>query len=131
MRLYRFEGTDPHTRVSDWIRETEEYRNMIAAAGRWFADTADEALWYRCEHESGLLVSVEIEDDVAELWRVSNLQQLPGGRNTPENPAAWSLRPEHEFFLPRELATLALPFDQDHIPECEAAAPLSQGGRHF
>lgn len=131
MRLFRFEGTDPHTRVSDWIRETDEYQNMISAAGRWFADTADEALWYRCEHETGLLVSVEIDDAEAELWRVSNMLPLPGGRNAPENPSAWSLRPEHEFFLPRDIAMLAAPFDLDQTAECEAAAPLSQGGRHF
>ncbi len=131
MRLFRFEGTDPHTHVSDWIRETDEYQNMIAAAGRWFADTIDEALWYRCEHETGLLVSVEIDDDEAEFWRVSNMPSLPGGRDTPENPSAWSLRPEHEFFLPRDIAMLATPFGLDHTAECEAAAPLSQGGRQF
>jgi hypothetical protein len=131
MRLYRYEGTDPERHVSDWIRETDEYRNMMAASGRWFADTIDEALWYRCEHESGVLMSVEIEDDEAELWRVSNLQQLPGGRSRPENPAAWSLRPEREFFLPRDLAILAVPFNEDPALECEAAAQLSPDGRHF
>lgn len=131
MRLYRFEGTDPLTCVSDWIRETDEYQNMIAASGRWFADTAEEALWYRCDHDTGLLVSVEIDDDEAEIWRVSNMPALPGGRNSLENPAAWSLRPEHEFFLPKDIAMRAAPFDIDHAVECEAAAPLSQGGRHF
>lgn len=131
MRLYRFEGTDPHTRVSDWIRETDEYQNMVAASGRWFADTVEEALWYRGEHDTGLLVSVELDDDEAEIWRVSNMPALPGGRSTPENPTAWSLRPEHEFFLPRDIAMLAAPFDIDHAAECVVAAPLSQGGHYF
>jgi hypothetical protein len=131
MRLYRFQGTDPETRVSDWVRETDEYQNMMAASGRWFADSPEEALWYHCEHETGVLLTVDLDDAEAELWRVSNLQHLPGGRSTPDNPAAWSLRPENEFFLPRELAMLALPFDPDVAHQCEAAAQLSPGGRHF
>jgi hypothetical protein len=122
MRLYRFEGADPERPVSSWVSDTDEYRNMKAAAGRWFADTIDEALWYRCDHEAGHLVCVDVDDDLAEQFRVSNLPLLPGGRSVPDNPAAWSLRPEFEFFLPGDLARLAHCGVPDCIPETEEAA---------
>ncbi|NTF17155.1 hypothetical protein G6L37_01755 [Agrobacterium rubi] len=122
MRLYRFEGTDKAAPVSDWVMESDEYRNMVAASGRWFADSFEEALWYRCDHENGHLLFIDLDDDVAEQWRVSSLAHLPGGRMTPDNPAAWSLRPDREFYLPVDLARLALPLDVDAIPETEDAA---------
>ena len=71
MILYRYQGNEEPRPVSDWISETDAYRNMAAASGRWFADTPEEAMWYECEHESGLLLALHVDDAEAEQWRVS------------------------------------------------------------
>ena len=57
----------------------------------------------------GEFVSVRLPAELAELYRVSNLQSKDGGKSVPNNPAAFSRRPEHEFFLPANLAALAKP----------------------
>jgi hypothetical protein len=128
MRLYRFQGTDPQRQVSNWIRETEEYQNMIAASGRWFTDDIEEALWYRCDHGEGIILMIDVDDEIAENWRVSNIVSDPRGRSARDNPAAWSLRPEKEFFLPPEVATRAVPIDHYSDHKIREAAPLLQGG---
>jgi hypothetical protein len=122
MRLYRFEGADTPSPVSGWVAETDEYRNMMDAAGRWFADSLDEALWYRCDHEDGRILFIDVDDGEAEQWRVSNIPLRQGGRDVPDNPAAWSARPEREFFLPRGVAKMAMPLSMDGDPEMESAA---------
>jgi hypothetical protein len=116
MILYRFGGTAIGI-VPDWISEDQRYRNMLAAAGRWFTDDLDEALWYREEHPGGCLWSVEVDNAEAESYRVSNMSIRPGGRDVADNPAVWSARPEMEFFLPRAIADMAAP-----VAELEKAA---------
>lgn len=123
MRLYRLQGMEAASPVSAWISESPEYRNMKAAAGRWFADSIDEAQWYACDHEDGFIVCVDLDDEEAEQWRVCNVPLKPGGREVPDNPFAWSLRPEREFFLPIELAAMARPLDPNDDQEIEKAAP--------
>jgi len=123
MRLYRFQGTEEASSVSSWISESAEYQNMMAAAGRWFADSLEEALWYECDHEDGVVLCVDLDDELAENWRVSNIPLQPGGRELPDNPSAWSLRPEREFFLPLELAAMARPVSLVLTHETEKAAP--------
>lgn len=123
MRLYRFQGTEAASPVSPWISETAEYQNMMAAAGRWFADSLEEALWYECDHEDGIVLCIDLDDELAENWRVSNMPRRPGGRDVPDNPAAWSLRPENEFFLPPELAAMAQPIHLAVADETKKAAP--------
>lgn len=123
MRLYRFQGSEAARPVSAWVTETDEYRNMMSATGRWFTDSLEEALWYACDHEEGFVVHLDLDDDIAEQWRVSNLPRHPGGKTIADNPAEWSLRPEVEFFLPTEIASKAVPLNIYSEPELEKAAP--------
>lgn len=61
---------------------------------------------------------IDIPRDVAETLRVSNIPLKPGGKHTPENPAAFSLRPEREFFVPMAVAVLAEVEDRGPVVHC-------------
>lgn len=105
MRLYRAEDkSGSQDSVPDWVKQSEDYQRSQQASGRWFTDDLSEAEWY-IEHEypSGKIVCVDVPDETANNYRVSKLEKA-GGKSAAENPFVYSLRPEKEFFLPREIA---------------------------
>lgn len=111
-RLYRFEPKGeralPAT-TPDWVRESPEVKNMLAASNRWFTEDPDEARWYQREHPEGHLTHVDVPEGEAEQYRVSNMAKQPGMKSAAENPAAFSRRPEHEFFVPAHIAKERVP----------------------
>jgi len=75
---------------------------MLSAAGRWFGDSLAEVEWYiENECSDGEVMLIRLPTVLAERYRVANIPLKPGGKDAPENPAAFSRRPSHEFFLPR------------------------------
>ena len=108
-RLYRF-GNDPNAKpvnVSEWIQQTEEYQNSIKATGRWFADTIEEAEWYKSINENGELYYVDVLTSDVEKYRVSNIK---GVTEDGLDPASFSRRRENELFLPRDIANSTEPY---------------------
>lgn len=126
LRLYRMRpaegGIAP---VADWIAESESYRNMLAARGRWFTDDLQEALWYAREHPQGEIVFVDLPRAEAETFRVSRLAHLDGAFDSclHDRPAAFSARPDKEFFVSREIAVRAAPLPFDGLPSVPCPAP--------
>ena len=107
VRLYRAEpSTKDSSKVADWVRESEGYKNTLAATDRWFTDDIEEANWYlKNEYpDSGHLTYLDVPKSDVEQFRVSNITPTGSGKNVAENPAAYSRRPEKEFFLPRHIA---------------------------
>ena len=103
----------------NWIVDTPEGRAQIDAFGRWWTDDLAEAQWY-IENEypsgDGQIVYFDIPTSEAEKYRVSNMPLKPGGKGVAENPAAYSRRPDKEFWLPRGVAN-----------QITAWQPLNQG----
>jgi tRNA nucleotidyltransferase (CCA-adding enzyme) len=107
-----------------WSDGHPEVLNMKEATGRWFADSIDEASWYlKNECRDGEIVGVRLPAALAERYRVSNLSLKDGGKATPDNPAAFSRRPEREFFLPANLAMMARPVLPEMKQGVEPPAP--------
>lgn len=108
VRLYRAQPAATQVaaaRLPDWITTCNTYLHTRQAEGRWFSDDLSEALWYLAhEYPDGEIVYVDVEASRAESFRVSNLPAKTGGKGAIDNPRAFSLRPEHEFFLPREIS---------------------------
>ncbi len=98
-RVYRFSGDDnkPLAKVADWIAESDDYKQMVNAKGRWFSDDIEEARWYKKEHPEGSLKYVDIPTKDLESYRVSNIVS-----NAVEDPKKFSARPDKELFLPKE-----------------------------
>jgi len=108
--LYRYEPKEPRaTIVADWIKESAPFKNTLAASGRWFTDDPAEAQWYEQEHPGGHMVAVQVQSAEAETYRISNMARKAGFKDTVDNPAAFSRRPEREFFLPSDLAARKQP----------------------
>lgn len=115
VRLWRMDPADGGLApVSSWISETEAYRNMVAARGRWFTDDREEAEWYAEEHPGGRLVFVDLPEAVAESYRVSGMPLR--SKDEKDSPRAWSARSWKEFFLPAALAAMAMPVSRDDGP---------------
>jgi hypothetical protein len=94
-----------------WADDSPIVQNTLSASGRWFTDSREEADWYLSNEygEGGEIVAVRLPVEQAERFRVSNIPLKPGGKDVPENPMAFSRRPEKEFFLPADLAETATP----------------------
>jgi len=112
VRLYRMgapgehEGRPP-TKKADWIEQDPRYQATLKASGRWFTDDRAEAEWYKQEHPEGQLYYVDVPATDVEGYRVG---KRSGSKDTPDNPAAYSLRPEKELFLPPDVAARKRPF---------------------
>jgi tRNA nucleotidyltransferase (CCA-adding enzyme) len=118
--LFRAHDKPPATpRPPSWSDETPEGRNCVAAYGRWFGESVEDVQWYVNDCKDPEVVRLRLPSSMAEQYRVSNLPLKPGGKESPENPAAFSARPDHEFFVPRALANLATP----HQPVVDNLAP--------
>ena len=107
VRLYRAESNPNALKKSpaDWIKESDTYKNTLAASGRWFTNDLKEAQWYLDnEYPGGIITYVDLPASEAEALRVANLTELPGGKNTPNNARAFSRSPEKEFFVSAEAA---------------------------
>ena len=119
-QLYRAQGRDVKPgSFPSWMEDNEDFRNSKAAEGRWFTDSKEEAEWYDAHEHlgDGEIVEVTLLARVAESFRVSNLPVRNGGKSAAENPAAFSLRPHTEFFLPATVAKSATPlFDPNPRP---------------
>ena len=80
------------------------WRSMYAPPdnvhGRWFTDQLDIAEWYEADAPHGIIVVVDVPDDVVHN---SHLPQQP------RTVQFYSRDPEHEFFLPTEWAERATP----------------------
>lgn len=112
--VYRVESkTKPNSsNTPDWVKESPSYKNMMGAGGRWFGDSLEEVKWYLDnEYPDGHITSVEVPTKDLEKYRVSNMKDL-GGKDIPNNPRAFSRRPEKEFFLPSDLANTKVPYTQ-------------------
>jgi len=102
-------------RVPSWSDEALAYQNTLKATGRWFGESREEVEWY-AKHEyfeAPVILAIELDRTEAEKYRVFNIPLKPGGRDTPENPRAFSARPESEFFLPETIAARAHPIPSD------------------
>ena len=109
-----------------WSDTHPQVAHMKTAAGRWFTDDRAEAEWYiRNEYfDNGLLVTVTLPKAQAEFYRVSNLPVKAGGKDAPDNPRAYSRRPEKEFFLPTEVALRAEPLLHEELSPLSAKVQL-------
>lgn len=104
IRLYRTEEKTGNGNLPDWAKQAPEYQPSKEAFGRWFTNSLEEAEWYiKNEYPSGRIVTVDLPKEVADQYKVSQLKKA-GGRKISENPFAFSLRPEREYFLPKEIA---------------------------
>jgi hypothetical protein len=105
-RLYRAQAKSVISNVPDWVKSDLKYQNLMSASGRWFTDDIEEAKWYiknEYPNGDGQLVYLDIPTVDLEKYRVSNMKDK-GGKDQNENPVAFSLRPEKEFFVPIELS---------------------------
>lgn len=102
VRLYRAEPTDSTPgKVSDWVKDSPEYKATLDSTGRWFASDSENLQWYHEHLKNNGIPSkttyVDVSPSTAEQYRVSNLPK--------DDPArGFSRRAEEEFFLPRDLA---------------------------
>lgn len=104
-RLYRVEakaGVSRGIPVPEWVETHPENVATLAARGRWWTESLDEAAWYaRTEHEPGQwqLRYQDVPKKVYERFKVTALE--------PTDPARKfsAAGQEHEWFLPTEYAT--------------------------
>lgn len=126
VRLYRVEPKaeeSPRNHSSPgWVLDGEAVHNTNQAAGRWFGESLEEVQWYlKNEYPDGRIVYVDVPLRDVEKYRVSNIPEKPGGKDVPENPRAFSRRPEKEFFLPEDLVERRMPHtDYSDSPEAKA-----------
>jgi hypothetical protein len=128
VRLYRAEATPEQRdtgKVSDWVKESDAFKQTQEAAGRWFTDDMEEVNWYlQNEYPDGRVVYIDVPVNEAERFRVSNMPVKEKGKNVEENPRAFSRRPEKEFFLPKTLATKAAPVSAEERVTPEAVTEI-------
>ncbi|MBU2616293.1 MAG: hypothetical protein KKC19_04275 [Nanoarchaeota archaeon] len=105
VRLYRAEDKPGIGKpVSDWMKSHLDWQRNKDSSGRWFTDDLTEVRWYiNNEYPNGRIVSIEVPIEVAEKYRVLNMNDK-GSKDFAENPKAFSRRPEKEYFLPKEIA---------------------------
>lgn len=96
-----------------WMDDDERVKISKAAEGRWFSDQRSEAEWYVANEHLGRgeISQVVLLASFAERFRVANLPLKPGGKSVVDNPRAFSLRPDVEFYLPRAVASAARPLE--------------------
>lgn len=118
VRLYRSEPIEGKG-VPQWAKDSPQYANTQKATGRWFTDDLEEARWYVAnENPGGKITYVDVPADRVGKYRVSDMAVKDGGKSVAENPAAFSRRPEKEFFLPRKVADSKQEFK--HAPSVSA-----------
>lgn len=107
--LYRACAASSATAKPSWMDGHPEVINSIRAGGRWFTDSLEEAEWYLQNEyfDNGQILALTLSSAQAEQYRVSNIPLKSGGKATADNPHAYSRRPEVEFYLPQEIASLA------------------------
>jgi hypothetical protein len=111
VRLYRGQaGASAYKEIPEWIRQSSTFQQNLAASGRWFTANLDEAIWYSKECDDGEIIYLDIPASQMEEYRVSNMDLRPGGKDTSDNPRAFSRRPDFEFFLPISMASQAAAF---------------------
>jgi hypothetical protein len=102
VRLYRAESTRT-AQISDWIRQSEDYQRSQQASGRWFTDTKDNLDFYINDiGPDHRVVYIDVPSEVAQRFRVANLDAKSGGKETADNPLAFSRDPLTEYFLPAD-----------------------------
>lgn len=115
--LERHKGMAP----SEWLRETPEYQNTVAASGRWFDESVAGAQWYIDHKHHDQMYYLDVPRDIAEKYRVSNFQ-ANADKTIAENPRAFSRVPESEFFLPLEYRDAGRPIS----PQGKFTDPLAE-----
>ena len=98
VRLYRGETDSKPTAVSDWVKESEAYKGTVAATGRWFSRTREEAQYY-VDHfgeQDGRLSYIDVPAADVEKYMASKDPEAARFSATG--------RAEQEFFVPKELA---------------------------
>ena len=110
--LFRGEGLpDPNAKpMPEWLTSGNTYKKHAAAFGRWFTTSSDLAEKYGQMNDAGfgyIIKQLRTTIGEADQYRVSNLGLKSGGKDTAENPAAFSLDPTREWYLPKELSQQA------------------------
>ncbi len=110
IQLWRGEGLPAETpsKLSDWITQSPEYQNTVAATGRWFTSQVDDALWYieNMHGGQGVLKTITLHRDVALVFRVDQFEGQ--SKSQADSPRAFSRKPESEYFLPAIVAARAV-----------------------
>lgn len=93
------EGRRPTFDPACWAHQGLLASGAWDAMGRWFTDRRELLAWYAADVGPRFrVVAVSVDPRDAERWRVSSQ----------EVARRFSKDPENEFFLPREVADLAL-----------------------
>lgn len=104
VRLYRGEAPETGVQLPPWLQEDPNVNQIRdTARGRWFTDDVELAKWYQKDAgEHGKLTYIDVPTDQLEQYRVVN------------NPEAmrFSLDPNREFFIPKELADARADFTE-------------------
>lgn len=128
--LYRVETSTGEKNAPDWVKGHSIYENASQASGRWFTDDPEEARYYLQDNPGAKISTITLPKVEAERYRVSNTGGKPGGKNTPENPNAFSRRPDKEFFLPKELADKRTPGKlPDEFEDFKLVDPEDKGSK--
>ena len=104
--------------LAEWITQSPEYQNTVAATGRWFTHDVEDALWYieNMHGGRGVLKSITLHRDVALVFRVDQFEGQSKSR--PDCPRAFSRKPESEYFLPAIVAARAVETPRpDKLPD--------------
>lgn len=109
-RLYRVDPVSQSATGSSkppsWLSEHSD-----TYAGRWFSDDLGNALWYWNQRASGdldipKLSYVDVPTKDVSAYKVSNIpkSKVEDASMFMDNPAAFSLNPTQEFYIPKLLA---------------------------
>jgi hypothetical protein len=93
--------------IPDYLRHMMAERGILDAMDRWFVRYPSMLGFYaqdRWPHSE--LIAVDVPDEMVDAFRVSGFPRHSRDTRT-DNPKAFSLDPENEFFLPRSTATSA------------------------
>ena len=124
VRLYRVESNTvaADISISDWIKEDPGYKRSQKASKRYYTDDPSTLKFYANDHGEGkwTLKWRDVTPQEADKYRVSNIPRKEGGKDTEDNPQAFSRDYETEFFLPADAVS------PDDTPPSEQQA-VAQG----
>ena len=101
VRLYRgMSSTCSLHRVPEYVRCSQGYMAQLVVSGRWFTDSREIAQWYVDDAPDGVMVYVDVPDEVAHSAWLPNQSTLVCG---------YSRDPEHEFLISRGWSEKARP----------------------
>jgi hypothetical protein len=123
-RLYRVDGGETPAEISEWVKDSPEFKQTQAATGRWFAGTLDEAKWYLNEYPNGTIKYIDVPSN-----SVKPLSETTGLTADGLDPKKFSRRPDVEYFVTREQADLARDLPSEPPVSVPVAAPLATEGR--